>query len=137
MQEYKTQNRLFEVEDINSKDYDISNRLIVSSERDIDTLDATDIATGIEGLYVLQFPNDSSAKKAYNYYTSKSYVNYVEYDSKLENPMCEVETETSYDFTPNCYSTVTQNIDDAIKLMKKENISITTQNIGVIDTGYR
>ena len=124
-----------ELKDINSKDYDVSNRLIVSSEKDIDTLDAVDIATGIEGLYVLQFPSADSAKKAYNYYTSKSYVNYVEYDSKLENSLCSIETESRYNLTPNCYSTVTQNIDDAIKLMKKESISISTQNIGVIDTG--
>lgn len=52
-----------ELKDINSKDYDASNRLIVSSEKDINTLDAVDIATGIEGLYVLQFPSADSAKK--------------------------------------------------------------------------
>lgn len=124
-----------ELKEMGSKKYDVENRLIIGADKKIDYLNAVSTATGIEGLYVLQFATADAAQKAYDYYNSLPYINYVEYDSKLENSLCSAETESSYNFTPNCYSTVTQNIDDAIKLMKKESISIATQNIGVIDTG--
>ena len=124
-----------ELKEMGSKKYDVENRLIIGADKKIDYLNAVSTATGIEGFYVLQFATVDAAQKAYDYYNSLQYINYVEYDSKLENSLCSAETESSYNFTPNCYSTVTQNIDDAIKLMKKESISIATQNIGVIDTG--
>lgn len=124
-----------ELKEMGSKKYDVENRLIIGADKKIDYLNAVSTATGIEGFYVLQFATADAAQKAYDYYNSLPYINYVEYDSKLENSLCSAETESSYNLTPNCYSTVTQNIDDAIKLMKKESISIATQNIGVIDTG--
>lgn len=124
-----------ELKEMGSKKYDVENRLIIGADKKIDYLNAVSTATGIEGFYVLQFATADAAQKAYDYYNLLPYINYVEYDSKLENSLCSAETESSYNFTPNCYSTVTQNIDDAIKLMKKESISIATQNIGVIDTG--
>lgn len=124
-----------ELKEMGSKKYDVENRLIIGADKKIDYLNAVSTATGIEGFYVLQFATADAAQKAYDYYNSLPYINYVEYDSKLENSLCSAETESIYNFTPNCYSTVTQNIDDAIKLMKKESISIATQNIGVIDTG--
>lgn len=124
-----------ELRKMGSKKYDVENRLIIGADKKIDYLNAVSTATGIEGFYVLQFATADAAQKAYDYYNSLPYINYVEYDSKLENSLCSAETESSYNFTPNCYSTVTQNIDDAIKLIKKESISIATQNIGIIDTG--
>lgn len=124
-----------ELSEINDKEYDVENRLIVSADKDIDYLNATDIATGIEGLYVLQFLDSQSANKAYNYYNSLSYVNYVEYDTEIEKSLCNTETENSFDFIPDCPSTVNQNIDDAIKLLKQKNIAMPEIRIGVIDSG--
>lgn len=124
-----------ELKEMNLEEYDVSNRLIVSSDKDIDYLDAAEAATGIEGLYVLQFPNTQSAQKAYEYYDSLSYVNYVEYDSEIENVLCSTETESNFNFTPECYSTVQQNIDDAIKLLEKENVATPEIRVGVVDSG--
>ena len=124
-----------ELKEMGSKKYDVENRLIIGADKKIDYLNAVSTATGIEGLYVLQFATADAAQKAYDYYNSLSYINYVEYDVRIDDALCSTDSDASYDFTPNCYSTVTQNIDDAIRLMKKENISIATQNIGVIDTG--
>ncbi len=124
-----------ELKEMSSEKCDISNRLIVSTDKDIDYLDAIDAATGIEGLYVLQFPDAQSASEACEYYDSLSYVNYVEYDFEIENVLCSTETESNFSFTPNCYSTANQNIDDAIKLLKQENISTPEVRVGVIDTG--
>ena len=124
-----------ELKEMNMEKYDTSSRLIVSSDKDIDYLNAVNAATGIEGLYVLQFPNTQSASEAYSYYDSLSYVNYVEYDAEVEDALCSTTSKESFNFTPNCYSTVNQNIDDAIKLLKQENILTPEVRVGVIDSG--
>lgn len=124
-----------EIKEMNTSKYDASSRLIVSADKDIDCLNAVDVATGIEGLYVLQFPNAETASKAYVYYDSLSYVNYVEYDAETENALCSTDTEEKYDFTPNCYSTINQNIDDAIKLLEKEGVATPDIRVGVLDSG--
>lgn len=136
-----------ELKSMNFEEYDVSNRLIISANKDIDYLNAVDVATGIEGLYVLQFPDIQSANEAYSYYDSLSYVDYVEYDSKIENPLCSmdtnknslqntrVESKLEFGFMLDCPSTVNQNIDDAIKLLNQENISMPEIKIGIIDSG--
>ena len=87
-----------ELKELDEESYDSSCRLIVSSSKQIDYLDAVDTATGIDDLYVLQFDDDSSAKKAEEYYKSLSYVKYVEYDYEEENMLCEAEDD--FDFFP-------------------------------------
>lgn len=124
-----------EINEMNTSEYDASSRLIVSADKDIDYMNAVDVATGIEGLYVLQFPDADSASEAYDYYDSLSYVNYVEYDAETENALCSTDTEEKYDFTPNCYSTINQNIDDAIKLLEKEGVATPDIRVGVLDSG--
>lgn len=124
-----------ELSDMNMDEYDTSSRLIVSTDKNIDYLNAIDVATGIEGLYVLQFPNSRSASKAYDYYNSLTCVNYVEYDTEVENALCSTEVENDFDFISNCSSTTNQNIDDAIKLLNQENLAMPEIRIGVIDSG--
>lgn len=111
-----------------------SNRLIVSSNKQIDYLNEDDIATGIEGLYVLQYPDSISAKNAYDYYNSLSYVKYAVYDTVEDFSPCEVENGSEY--KANCVSSVDTNIDDAIKLIDKvKGSSLPVINIGVLDSG--
>ncbi len=124
-----------ELKEMSSEEYDVSDRLIVSSNKKIDYMDAVDVATGIEGLYVLQFPDDETVSEAYDYYNSLSYVNYVEYDDELENALCSNNTDGTFDFFPQCVSTVNSNIDDAIKLLEKENVEMPEIKIGIIDSG--
>ena len=124
-----------DLSEMNMDEDDTSSRLIVSANKSIDYMNAVDVATGIEGLYVLQFPDAQSASNAYNYYNSLFYVDYVEYDRQIENALCSTDIETSSNFTSNCYSTVTQNIDDAIKLLKQENIIAPEVRVAVIDSG--
>ena len=126
-----------EINEMNTAEYDVSSRLIVSANKDIDYMDAVDVAMGIEGLYVLQFPGTETASEAYDYYDSLSYVNFVEYDAETENALCSTDTEEKYDFTPNCYSTINQNIDDAIKLLEKEGVATPDIRVGVLDSGDR
>lgn len=122
-----------ELKELESENYDSSLRLIVTSSKQIDYLDAIDTATGINDLYILQFDNATSFQKATEYYNSLSYVEYVENDTGLEDAICEIEND--FDFIPNCPSTVTQNIDDAIKLLEKENVATPEIRVGVIDSG--
>lgn len=124
-----------DLSEMNMDEDDTSSRLIVSANKSIDYMNAVDVATGIEGLYVLQFPDFQSASKAYSYYDSLSYVNYVEYDAEVENALCSTETADNNDFTPDCPSTINQNIDDAVKLLKQENVAMPEIRIGVIDSG--
>lgn len=134
-----------ELKAMNWEEYDVANRLIVSADKDIDYLNAVEVATGIEGLYVLQFPNAETASQAYEYYDSLSFVNYVEYDVACENTLHSIDSENinlkntytknDFDFIPDCPSTVNQNIDDAIKLLKQENIATSEIKVGILDTG--
>ncbi|MFR5874934.1 MAG: S8 family serine peptidase [Eubacterium sp.] len=110
----------------------VSNRLIVSADKDIDYMGASEVADGIEGLFVLQYENKESAENAFEYYNSLTYINYVEYDVE-ENALCEAEAD--FDFVPKCYSTVNCNIDDTIKLLYKENYNFPEMIVGIIDSG--
>lgn len=103
-----------ELKEMSKESDDSSLRLIVNADKQIDYLDVISTATGIDDLYVLQFDNETSLKKAKEYYNSLSYVNYVEHDFEVENPFCSVDDEFNY--TAECPSTINQNIDDAIKL---------------------
>ncbi len=124
------------VEELKALDGEVENRLIVGADKQIDYLNADSAATGIEGLYVLQFPDAVSAKTAYEYYDALPYVRYVEYDSVCEDSFCS--TEGGYDFTPNCPSTVTSNIDDAIKLIHKvKGDDLPEIRIGILDSGIK
>ena len=122
-----------ELKDMDEESYDISCRLIVSSSKQIDYLDAIDIATGIDDLYVLQFDNESSAKKAEEYYNSLSYVNYVEQDYKSEeSAICALASG----YTPQCFSTVNSDIDDAIKFANElQGGEMPEIKVGIMDTG--
>lgn len=122
-----------EVKELNSKNYDISNRLIISSSQDIDTMGAIDEATGIENVYVLQYDSKDSMQKAYEYYDSLPYVESVEQDEKVIS-ICE-DSSDNFDFKAQCISTVNANIDDAIKLIHEENIEFPTITIAIVDTG--
>lgn len=122
-----------ELKELESENFDSSLRLIVTSSKQIDYLDAIDTATGIKNLYVIQFDNKTSFDKAYDYYRTLPYVKYVECDTGLENAICEAKNNS--DYTPNCCSTVSQNIDDAIKLILNRNAEMPNIKIGVIDSG--
>lgn len=51
----------------------------------------------------------------------------------MENPFCSVDDEFNY--TAECPSTINQNIDDAIKLLKKENVEFNEIKMAVLDSG--
>ncbi len=58
-------------------------RLIVKSQGKIDTLDASSVVYGYDGLWVLQFDSSNDAAEAYGYYSTRAGVEYVEPDKLL------------------------------------------------------
>ncbi|MGN0533312.1 MAG: S8 family peptidase, partial [Eubacterium sp.] len=121
------------LKELENENFDSSLRLIVTSNKQIDYLDAFSIVTGIDNLYVLQFDNEISFNKAYEYYTALPYVRHVEFDTGFEYAICEAEE--NFDFIPACISTVKSNIDDAIKLMHKKKLDTKEIKVGIIDSG--
>lgn len=61
-----------ELKELEKKNYDVSNRLIVSANKKIDTMGAVATATGVENIYVLQYNSKEATEKAYEYYNSVS-----------------------------------------------------------------
>ncbi len=56
-------------------------RLIVKSKQKIDYKGAVDCISGYKDLYILQYETDLDAQKAYEYYQTLDYIDYVEPDS--------------------------------------------------------
>ena len=59
-------------------------RLIVKCNGLLDTLDASSVISGYDGLWVLQFDSSHEAAEAYEYYSGRAGVEYVEADKLLE-----------------------------------------------------
>lgn len=134
-----------DVREIQKKDYDKECRLFVSSKKSIDKMGAVDIVFGMKDAYLLQYKNKTDTNRAYEYYNSLPYVEFAEYDYvenaelcsdiEEENPTEPVGDNSLPDFPADCISTILPNIDDAIKLLKKEQIKFPKITVGVIDTG--
>ena len=121
-------------EELRKLDSDAEYRLIIGSNKRINTLGAVGTACGPNGTYVLQYDSEESAKKAYDYYNSLSYIIYVEYDRDVFNAYCSVEG--GYEFKAKCSSTVVSNTDDAIKLIKEvKGNDLPEIRVAVIDSG--
>ena len=58
-------------------------RLIVKSDKEIDILNAVSVISGFDDLWVLQFASSQDAEKAYNFYSEKSYIEFVETDKNV------------------------------------------------------
>ncbi len=74
----------------NHKDFE-NCRLIIKSKYKIDKLDSISIIGGYDNLWIVQFSNPHSANEAYNYYNSKSTVEFVEPDKSVVLSMPDSE----------------------------------------------
>lgn len=125
-------------DELKAIDGDVENRLIVQSNKKIDFQSASQVATGIDGLYVLQYDSKKDAENAYNYYSGLSYIKSVEYDANCENIICEDNSANDDNLERIDSSTAYCHIDDAYKLIKKHNSTLPTIKVGIIDSGvYR
>lgn len=93
---------------------DISNRIIVKTNRKIQDRDATYSASGFAGLNVLQYDSADEAKRAIEYYSSLSYVDYVVQDE-------EIHMEDMVSYTS----------EDTIEVTTMEHLSWGSELLGV------
>ena len=60
-------------------------RLIVKSDSKINTLNASSVINGYDDIWILQFDNSHEAADAYDYYSSRAGIDYVEPDRIIQS----------------------------------------------------
>ncbi len=91
-----------------TKQTEYTNRLIVKSEKIIDPLDSVGYVNGYDDLHILQFSDREAFQKAYDYYASLDYVQYVEEDMYLHEAVSDegVVYESAVDYPTSVQSNV-------------------------------
>ena len=115
------------------KDYDASNRLIVSSSKKITDNNAAEIIEGVNNLYILQYENEEEFVNAQEYLGSLPYVKYVEKDSECEVSLCS--EEVSYPYEVQNVITTETNMDDAMRLVYNAGYEFKEIHVGIVDSG--
>lgn len=122
--------------DNNYKEFETA-RLIVKSSSKIDTLDAVSVISGFDNLWVLQFDSPKSACEAFQYYSTRSGVEFVEPDKVIKS--------LDYDFE-SYYEPVNEKnylswgashigIDVFNKSVVANDIPVSDIFVAVVDTG--
>lgn len=130
-------------ESIESADKNINetfgtSRLIVKSEYKIDTLNAESVINGYDDLWVLQFGNCLEAAEAYDYYSTRTGIEFVEPDKKVTLSY----SETSY-YSPLAISEREYlswgpehvGLDKFNRSVIEQNITVNETVVAVVDTG--
>ncbi len=118
-----------------------TSRLIVKSNRKIDTLDAVSVLNGYDNMWILQFENPQRAKEAYEYYSTRTGIEYVEPDriisaSSVDEsgyPVFNSEDEPSRTYIswgPEHIGT-----DILNNALKVQNYPVQETTVAVIDSG--
>lgn len=114
-------------------------RLIIKSDSKIDTLNASSVISGYDELWVLQFDNSHDAAEAYDYYSTRSGIDYVEADKKIKstdpslieyNPVVIDDTDSYLSWGPEHIG-----INKFNKDIVEKAPSITDTVVAVVDTG--
>lgn len=146
--EYDSDNNVFSANGIISDSSDLlfssgnndsitktTNRLIVKSAQEIDTLNSVACVGGYDDLYILQFSSYDDCISAYNYYSELDYVEYVQEDEYYQETVIDEDDELFTEATVN-YSTQYQSdyfgYSDA-----KENMGSGKVVIAVVDSGVQ
>lgn len=120
-------------------------RLIVKSSRKIDSLNALSVVKGYNDLWILQFETVQDAKSAYEYYSTRSGIEYVEPDRAVSGaevnnyiPGQSAGEEDSSDDAESPYLSWGPEhigIDILNNAIKNKNYPAARTVVGVIDTG--
>ncbi len=112
-----------------------TNRLIVKSSKNIDTLNAIDSVSGYNDLHILQFENAEDCQTALEYYSSLSYVEYVQEDGILKETAIE---ESEGTFTEASIDVASQYQSDIFGYTNaKANMGSAPVTVAVVDTGVQ
>ncbi len=114
-------------------------RLIVKCNSKIDTLNASSVVNGFDGLWVLQFDNSDDAAEAYDYYSTRAGIEYVEADKLLETtdpdiirqmPVVINETKEYLSWGPEHIG-----IDKFNKAISENAATLNDTVVAIVDTG--
>lgn len=119
-----------------------TSRLIVKSNRRIDTLDAVSVLNGYDNIWILQFENPQKAEEAYNYYSTCSGIEFVETDkiisaASVDNAGYPIFTNTEEENNRSYISWGPEHIgiDILNNALKNKSYPVSEITVAVIDSG--
>lgn len=110
-------------------------RLIVKSERKIDTLDAVSVISGYKNLWILQFDSPGSAQRACGYYAGLDCVEYAEPDSIVKAPASPVSLSAKKAGDFLSWGAGAADFDEALKYLEAVPGGLNEVTAGIIDSG--
>ncbi len=109
-------------------------RLIVKSEREIDTLNAASVVSGYKDLWILQFETEYDAASAYEYYSSLACIEYVEPDTMVK--MSAVNTAPAVLENGHLsWGSEAVSVDEVLDYLEETEYSLSQVSVGIIDSG--
>lgn len=122
-----------QLDEINGFNGEIENRVIVSTRKRINPLNASQVSVGVDKTF-LQFDSRQDAEKAVEYYNSLKQVDLAECDKT-----CEIEESLVDCLDADTREACVNNIDDAKKLILQNHKEEDLPNIkvGVCDSGIQ
>ncbi len=113
-------------------------RLIVKCKQKIDTLNAVSVVSGFNNLWVLQFENAKDAAQAYDYYSTRAGIDFVEADREVSAcalPSIEQLNEISYDREHLSWGPTHIGFDEFYKSITANGFTLNKTVVAVVDTG--
>lgn len=113
-------------------------RLIVQSDKPIETYDAIEVVSGFFNFYILQFENETDTNYAYEQYSNDKDIISVEYDVSYDAITLTTEettsnTELTYEDYENGWYLEATGIDKVLE--KYENENLPEVIVAVVDSG--
>ena len=114
-------------------------RLIVQSDKPIDTYNAVDVVSGFSNFYIVQFENEEDTNSAYKKYSYDKNIVSVEYDVSYAALLgttqeeTEAETELTYKDYKNGWYLQSTGMDIVLEKYKEQNLPEVV--VAVLDTG--
>ncbi len=114
-------------------------RLIVQSDKSIDTYNAVDVVSGFSNFHILQFENEEDTNYAYEKYSNDKDIISVEYDISCDALLgtteeeIEEEIELTYEDYKNGWYLESTGIDMVLEKYKDQNLPEVV--VAVLDTG--
>ena len=113
-------------------------RLIVQSDKKIDTYNAVDVAIGFSNFYIVQFENEDDTNYAYEQYKNNPDIISVEYDVSYNALSGTTEENTTsesltYEDYKNAWYLQSTGMDMVLEKYKDQNLPEVT--VAVVDTG--
>lgn len=113
-------------------------RLIVKCKQKINILNAVSVVSGYNDLWVLQFETPKDAAEAFDYYSSRSGIDFVEADKEVYAcalPSVQPLSEIDYDREHLSWGPLHIGIDKFYKSVTANSFALTETIVGVVDTG--